>query len=66
MVIRFFRLGENDAVLLHSYAVHSHPIKSVDHNQSNLYLSNDNNQIAICDLSKKQIIRTIFHDQLLP
>ena len=32
MVIRFFRLGEKGAVLESEYAMHTHPIKSVDHN----------------------------------
>ncbi len=66
MVIRFYRLGENQAKLEHEYAMHTHPIKSVDNNQGNLYLSNDNNQIIIFDLSKKKVIRTIFQDQFLP
>jgi hypothetical protein len=66
MTIRFFKLGETGAELQHSYLSHGHPIKNVDHNQEDLYLSTDNHIIAMCNLPKKQIIRTIHQDQLLP
>jgi WD40 repeat protein len=64
--VRFFRLGEGEAQLVHSYSNHSHPIKNVDHNQADLYLSTDNHRITVCNLPKKQIVRTVYQDQLLP
>lgn len=33
MTIRFFKIKEGEAELLHSYLLHAHPIKNVDHNQ---------------------------------
>lgn len=64
--VRFFSLGEEGAELVHSYSGHSHPIKNVDHNQAELYLSTDNHRISVCNLPRKQIVRTLHQDQLLP
>lgn len=64
--VRFFSLGADAAELVHSYSSHSHPIKNVDHNQEELYLSTDNHRITVCNLTKKQIIRTLYQDQLRP
>lgn len=64
--VRFFRLGEGGAELVHSYSNHNHPIKNVDHNQADLYLSTDNHRITVYNLPNKQLLRTIYQDQLLP
>lgn len=66
MAIRFYALKEERAELVHQYLTHSHPIKNVDHNQEELFLSTDNHMIAVCNLPKKQIIRMLYPDQLQP
>lgn len=66
MTIRYFKLKSNEAELVHSYLSHTHPIKNVDHNQEDLYLATDNHLITICNLTKKQVIRSIYQDQFLP
>ena len=66
MSIRFFEIKEDRAEMVHQYLAHSHPIKNVDHNQGELFLSTDNHMIAVCNLPRKQIIRTLYPDQLQP
>lgn len=66
MTIRFFKISHENAEKIHEYSVHGHPIKNVDHNQQDLYLSCDNHLIAVCNLPKKQVIRMVYQDQLLP
>lgn len=55
-----------ECTLLHEYSVHSHPIKAVDCNQDDLFLSCDSHLVAVCNLSRKQIVRRVFQDQLQP
>jgi hypothetical protein len=65
-IVRFFELGTDHAQPHHEYAAHAHQIKSVDHNQKDLYLSVDNYLIVVCQLSRKQILRTLHQDMFLP
>lgn len=63
---KFYKINEEEAELIHKYEIHSQPIKNVDHNDEDLYLSCDGHLIAVCHLNKKQIIRTLYNDQLQP
>lgn len=66
MSIRFHKLLNDHAEPVHEYALHTHQVKSVDHNSQDLYVSTDNHLIAVCSLSKKQILRTLHQDMLMP
>ena len=65
-IVRIYQLFRDREQEIHHYSAHNNQIKNVDYNQTNLCLSTDTNLVAICDMTKKQVIRTIYQDTLLP
>ncbi len=63
MTIRFFDLS-NPENLVFSHYNHSNPLKNVDHNDKNLFLSCDTNDILITDIDSKKIVRRVSQSQL--
>lgn len=67
MIIRFFTLDENQKeTLKFQHNQHTNPLKNVDHNDKNLFLSCDTNEIIVVDADTNKIVKKIFNDQLMP
>jgi hypothetical protein len=67
MAIRFFTLDQqHKASPKFEHSLHTNPLKNVDHNGGNLFLSCDTNEIIVTDVDTTKIIRRIFNDQLQP
>ena len=62
--VRFINIFQGEK--LHEYSLHNYQIKSVDHNQKDLYLSTDNRAIVVFDLAKKAVVRMLYPDMFLP
>ena len=67
MAIRFFTLDQhNKATAKFDHSLHTNPLKNVDHNNENLFLSCDTNEIIVVDVDTTKIVRRVFNDQLMP
>lgn len=69
-VLKFFSLSFQNSQpipeLIWEHDEHPGPIRNIDYNGFDLYVSSDKMTAVISNLKNKQIIRKVYNDQLLP
>lgn len=66
-IVKFYNIKNIDNIeQYHQYQGHKDPIRNIHNNQKQLFLSTDKFQVIIANLRTKNIVRSIYCDQLQP